>query len=157
MTAPIRDEQVVSFKLGEGLYGIDINTVREIITWSPVTKVPRMPEYIKGLINLRGSIIPVVDLRKRFRLEKAEVGRETRVVVVENNNVNVGLVVDAVSEVRHVSADAMVGTADIVANVLMDFIRGVAQISDQLVILLDVDSILKFEDQAVSEKSAYAL
>lgn len=145
----IHDEQVVSFKLNEGLYGIEISTVREIITWSPVTKVPRVPEYIEGLINLRGSIIPVVDLRKRFGLAKVDISRETRVVVVEINNVTVGLVVDAVSEVRHIQADAIIPAPTIVENVSMNFIRSVAKIEDQLIILLDTANILSANDQMV--------
>lgn len=141
-----RDEQLVVFRLGEEHYGLDIATVQEIITWQPVTRVPRAPVFVEGLINLRGNVIPVVDLRKRFDFASADIGRETRIVVVEIENVVVGMVVDGVSEVLRVMA-ADIEQSDSITGVDAEFVRGVARAGERLIILLDVNGILERSEQ----------
>lgn len=135
------DEQLVVFRLADECYALDIGTVQEIIAWQPVTRVPRTADFVEGLINLRGNVIPVIDLRKRFHLKMADVGRETRVVVVEIGRLVVGLVVDGVSEVLRISQSQIEPTVAI-SGVDTAFIRGVAKTEKRLIILLDVDLLL---------------
>jgi purine-binding chemotaxis protein CheW len=142
------DIQLVVFRLAEECYALDIGTVQEIIAWQPVTRVPRTEAFVEGLINLRGNVIPVVDLRKRFGLPVTEVGRETRVVVVEIGNIVVGLVVDGVSEVLRVPQSNIEPTVAL-SGVDAQFIRGVAKTDKRLIILLDVDRLLVSVEQEV--------
>lgn len=147
------EEQLVVFQLGQELYGLEIGAVQEIITWQPVTKVPEMPEYVEGLINLRGRIIPVLDLRKRFRLAQAETGRQTRIVVVEIGTQVVGLIVDGVSEVLRVAQERIVPPDEMIAGVGAEYLRGVAKTEDRLIILLEADRILGSAETAALKAS----
>lgn len=147
------EEQLVVFQLGQELYGLEIGAVQEIITWQPVTKVPEMPEYVEGLINLRGRIIPVLDLRKRFRLAQAETGRQTRIVVVEIGTQVVGLIVDGVSEVLRVAQERIVPPDEMIAGVGAEYLRGVAKTDDRLIILLEADRILGSAEQVAMKAS----
>lgn len=147
------EEQLVVFQLGQELYGLEIGAVQEIITWQPVTKVPEMPEYVEGLINLRGRIIPVLDLRKRFRLAQAETGRQTRIVVVEIGTQVVGLIVDGVSEVLRVAQERIVPPDEMIAGVGAEYLRGVAKTEDRLIILLEADRILGSAEQVAMKAS----
>lgn len=142
-----REEQLVAFRLGEEYYGLEIGTVQEIITWQPVTRVPRTPAFVEGIINLRGNVIPVIDLRKRFEMPRAELGRETRIVVVELGGRVVGLVVDGVSEVLRVTADKIEPPSSVIAGIDTEFIRAVAKTEERLIILLDPDRILAPREQ----------
>lgn len=142
-----REEQLVVFRLAEESYGLDIGAVQEIITWQPVTRVPRTPAFVEGIINLRGNVIPVVDLRKRFGLGQTEAGRETRIVVVEIGALVIGLVVDGVSEVLRVPAEQIEASSAVISGVDTDFIRGVAKTAERLIILLDADQILAGREQ----------
>lgn len=141
------EEQLVVFRLADEYYGVDIGTVQEIIAWQPVTRVPRAPQFVEGIINLRGSVIPVIDLRKRFGLRQAEVGQQTRIVVVEVGELVVGLVVDGVSEVLRVPAERTEQPSAVISGVDTEFIRGVAKTDERLIILLDADRILAMGEQ----------
>lgn len=141
------DEQLVVFRLADEYYGLDIGTVQEIITWQPVTRVPRTPEFVEGIINLRGHVIAVIDLRKRFQVKQSEIGRETRIVVVEIGSLVVGLVVDGVSEVLRVPADRIEPPSTVISGIDTEFLRGVAKTDDRLIILLDADRILEQREQ----------
>lgn len=143
-----QEEQLVVFQLGGERYGLDIGSVQEIIAWQPVTRVPRAPGFVEGVINLRGHVIPVIDLRRRFGLEAAEAGRHTRIVVVELGRRVVGLVVDGVSEVLRVPAEAVEPPSDVIRGVDTEFIRGVAKAGSGLIILLHPDRILDGGEQA---------
>ena len=142
-----REEQFVVFRLGEETYGLDIGAVQEIIVWQPVTRVPRTPEFMEGIINLRGHVIPVIDLRRRFGLPAEARGRTTRIVVVEIGEMTVGFVVDAVSEVIRIPEDAIEPPSDIIAGVSSEFIRGIARLDQQLIILLNPERILERTEQ----------
>ena len=148
-----QDEQLVVFVLADEFYALDIAMVKEIIAWEPVTRVPRAEGFVEGLINLRGNVIPVVDLRKRFGLPQAEVGRETRGVVVEIGNLVVGLVVDGVTEVLRVP-HTQVETSAMVSGVETDFVRGVAKTEKGLILLLDADRMLTESEQGALEAGA---
>ncbi|MGI6081447.1 MAG: chemotaxis protein CheW [Limnochordia bacterium] len=147
------DEHLVVCVLGDELYALDIAAVKEIIAWEPVTRVPRVQGWAQGIINLRGHIIPVVDLRRRFGLPGAEIGRETRVVVVEMDQLVVGLVVDGVTEVLRVSS-SQVETSVLTAGGDAEFVRGVAKTDKGLVLLLDVDRLLSDKEQGVLKSMA---
>ncbi|HHV61026.1 MAG TPA: chemotaxis protein CheW [Firmicutes bacterium] len=136
------ERQLVVFKLGDEDYGIDIGSVREIITVQRITRVPRAPDFIEGIINLRGNVIPVIDLRKRFELPVVEHTRDTRIVVVEIGEHTLGVVVDAVSEVLRIPSDSIEPPSSIVVDVDSQFIEGIARLEERLIILLNMDRLL---------------
>ena len=122
-------------------YGLDVGWVREIIPWQQITRVPRTPPFVEGIINLRGHIIPVLDLRRRLGLPEGERDRRTRIVVVEREETVVGLVVDAVSEVIRLPAAAIEPPAQVLA-VDAGFVQGIARHGDRLILVLQPDQVL---------------
>ncbi|MCW5937581.1 MAG: chemotaxis protein CheW [Fimbriimonadaceae bacterium] len=140
--AEATERQMVVFKMGTEAYGIDIFRVNEIIRMREITPIPRTEEHIRGLINLRGKTIPVVDLRTRLRLASNAETDLTRIIVVETDGGNVGIIVDAVSEVVSISSDTVDETPSLVGDPASDFVRGVAKRGDSLVTLLDLDKAL---------------
>jgi purine-binding chemotaxis protein CheW len=142
------EQQFVVFALANEHYGVEIAGVEGIIKLQPVTRVPQAPGFVEGVTNLRGSVLPVVDLRKRFGLPSEEHGAEGRIVVVENQGLTVGLIVDAVSEVLRVPAEAVEPPSPLVATVHSAFIRGIAKVEHRLIILLDLAKVLTFTETA---------
>jgi purine-binding chemotaxis protein CheW len=134
--------QLVTFRLGNEEFSLDILKVQEIIRHMDLTRVPRTPEFVDGVINLRGRVIPVLDLRKRFGLPKDENTNETRIIVVDVDNRTVGLKVDAVSEVLRLPADTVEPPPAIITSVESEYIKGVGKLDGRLLILLDVAKIL---------------
>ena len=141
------EEQLVIFELGKEVYGVDISRVQEIIRMATITKLPRAPEFVEGVINLRGRVIPVVDLKKRFGLGQGEHDRSSRIVVVDAGHHTLGMVVDAVSEVLRVQSQAIEPPSPVVTTVESDYIRGIAKLDGRLVILLDLDKVLSWEEK----------
>ena len=139
-------QQVVVFDLSGETYALDILHVHEIIRIQPVTPVPGAPEYIEGLINLRGRVVPVVDLRKRFGLRTREIGDRSRIIVVQVSDDIVGVVVDAVSEVITVSPDLVEPAARVVTGLDAEYIRTIAKVEGHLVAVLNPDKILEYGD-----------
>jgi purine-binding chemotaxis protein CheW len=139
--------QIVVCELADEHYGLDIAKVFEIIRHQPITAVPRSPQFVKGVINLRGRIIPVVDLRERFGMPQAEPTKETRIVVAESATTRVGLIVDSVSEVMLVPADAVEATPEVAAGADAEYLRGIANLGDRLVLLLELAGLFGIEDQ----------
>jgi purine-binding chemotaxis protein CheW len=141
--------QFLTFILGSEEYGVDILQVQEIKGWGEVTRIPNMPDYILGVINLRGTIVPIMDLRKRFQLPEANYDAMTVVIVVKVRGKDqdriVGLVVDAVSEVYDLSDQSMAPTPDFGCNIDIDFIDGIANIEDKLIILMNVDKLVSHD------------
>jgi len=133
--------QVVICQLGDESYGLDIGSVYEIIRFQESTAVPTAPGYVDGVINLRGRIIPVMDMSSRFGLKRAETTKSTRIIVAGTAGMRVGLVVDAVTEVMMVSDDAVEPTPPVVSGLDSAYIRGIAKLSEQLVILLDLGAL----------------
>jgi purine-binding chemotaxis protein CheW len=133
--------QVVICQLGDESYGLDIGSVYEIIRFQESTAVPTAPGYVDGVINLRGRIIPVMDMSSRFGLKRAETTKSTRIIVAGTAGMRVGLVVDAVTEVMMVSDDAVEPTPPVVSGMDSAYIRGIAKLSEQLVILLDLGAL----------------
>lgn len=138
--------QLVTFSIGEEEFGVNILKVQEIIRTMEITKVPRSPEFVEGVINLRGKVIPIIDLRRRFGLASKQGDKDTRIIVIEINSVIVGFVVDAVSEVLRIPAGTVEPPPPVVAGVESDYISGVGQLKDRLLIMLDLDRLLSTED-----------
>jgi purine-binding chemotaxis protein CheW len=134
--------QVVSFKLGSEEYGVDIGQVQEINRMVAVTKVPRAPQFMEGVINLRGQLIPIIDLRTRFGMERAEHSKSTRIVVTEIGTKRIGMVVDSVSEVLRLPLEQIEEAPDMISGVETEYIRGVGKLEERLIILLDLGKIV---------------
>ncbi len=139
--------QVVSFKIGDEEFGVNILQVQEINRLVQITQVPNAPDFIEGVMNLRGRIVPVVNLRKRFGLPQKEYDKNTRVVVVELNDKTVGFVVDSVSEVLRFSNSDVEPTPDLITGIGNEYITGIAKLGDRLLILLDLEKVLTVEEK----------
>lgn len=136
------EQQLVVFDLAQEAYGVDIGTVREIIRMQDVTSVPHRPDYVSGVINLRGRITPVVDLRKRFDLADLEISRDSRIVVVDIDGDDIGMIVDAVTEVLRISTSQIEPPSTMIAAGGSDYIVGIAKLEERLVLLLDLERVL---------------
>jgi len=141
-TATPNEEQMVVFQLNTESYGIDIFRVNEIIRMREITPIPQTEVHVRGLVNLRGKTIPVVDLRIRFGLDSKEDGDSTRIIVVDGEHGNVGVVVDAVREVVTLQSADVEDAPTIVTDVNSDFVRGIAKCPDGLITLLNLDKAL---------------
>ncbi len=146
--------QVVSFRLAQEEYAIEIIRVQEIILIGEVTSLPQTPPYIKGVINLRSTVIPIVDLRLRFCLTEEEVTDETRIMVVNVAGKTIGLIVDAVSEVLRIAQEQISPPPPTVAGLEQNYLVGLAKLDDRLLILLDIEQIILEEDQPELEHVA---
>ena len=144
--------QLISFKVGNEEYGLDILRVKEVIRIREITRLPKAPSFVKGIINLRGDVIPIIDLRDKFGLEHQEYTDMTRVIVVDVDEKLVGMVVDAASQVVRIPADQIDPPPPIVGGLSTEYIKGVGKIDERLVILLQIDRILSTEEKLELEK-----
>ena len=149
-------QQLLTFQLGGEPFAIDIRVIREIIEFGALTEVPLMPEFIRGVLNLRGAVVPVIDLAARFGRGRSATGHRACIVIIEvpggdeDGELQVlGVVVDAVNEVIDVTADAVQPAPAFGAGIRADFIRGMVQLSDRFVIILDVGRVLSIEEMAL--------
>jgi len=133
--------QLVSFHVGDEEFGLDILRVQEIIRIQPLTRVPNLPDYIDGVINLRGKVIPVIGLRKRLGLDKQSADKRTRIVVVDVHGQVLGFVVDSVSEVLRIHTDTVEATPRL-GKVDRDYISGVGKLDSRLLLLLDLEQLM---------------
>lgn len=140
--------QLVSFTIGSEEFGVDILKVQEINRMVEVTRVPQAPPYVEGVINLRGKVIPIIDLRKRFNLEAKEYDKNTRIVVVDIGGTIMGMVVDSVSEVLRLPSDTIEPPPEIAAGVNSEYIKGVAKLDDRLLIFLDLSRVISADELA---------
>lgn len=134
--------QLVSFKIGNEEFGVDILKVQEINKMVAVTKVPNSPSFVEGVINLRGKVIPIVDLRTRLGLEKVDQTKDTRIIVVDVDSRIIGFIVDSVSEVLRIPVNITEAPPEIATGVNSEFIKSVGKLDDRLLILIDLDKIL---------------
>jgi purine-binding chemotaxis protein CheW len=148
--------QVVSFKLGSEEYGVDIAQVQEINRMVSITHVPRAPQFMEGVINLRGQLIPIIDLRTRFGMPREEHTKNTRIVVTEIGSTRVGMVVDSVSEVLRLPVDQIEAAPDKITGVDTEYIRGVGKIEDRLIILLDLARVISNAEKRELESTEAA-
>lgn len=139
--------QLVSFKIGNEEFGIDILKVQEIIRLMTITEVPNSPDFVEGVINLRGRVIPVIDLRIKLRMPRIEHNNNTRIIVVEINNTTIGFIVDAVSEVLRIPQNITEPPPLIVAGVDSEYITAVGKLKDRLLILLDLEKVLSMAER----------
>ena len=142
--------QHLTFTLAKEEYGVEILRVVEIKGWTPVTRIPNTPEFVKGVLNLRGTIVPIIDLRIRFNLEEAAYTPTTVVIVLsikgESGSRTVGIVVDGVSDVLNVKEEEIKPAPDFGSAIQMEFIRGLAALDERMVMLLDIDRLLSPEE-----------
>lgn len=136
------DIQMVVFKIDKEEYGVDILHVQEIKKMTEITRVPHTPKYLKGVINLRGSVLPIIDLRCRLNLKSQERTEETRIIIVKVEEIIVGLIVDAVSEVLNIPVSAVDTSQNIKSNVSGEHVEGVGKLEDRLIIILNLKAIL---------------
>lgn len=144
-TENIEELQLVSFKLGDEEFAIDIGRVQEINRMMKITKVPNSPEFIEGVVNLRGKIVPVVNLRERLGLAKKEEDTKTKIIVTDINNSLIGFIVDEVNEVLRISKEIIEPAPTLAVGIEKKLINGVAKLDERLLILLNLD--LLFTEQ----------
>jgi len=153
--------QYLTFLLGEEVLGMDIRTVREIIQCGPMATVPLMPAFLRGVINLRGAVVPVIDLNARFGRPACEVGKRSCIVIFDamrgTERAELGLLVDAVSEVIKIAPSQIEPPPDFGTSVRRDFIRGIGKVAGRFVILLDPDRALDIQEMAGLCESAQEL
>lgn len=148
------EKQLVVFDLASEGYGVDIGAVREIIRMQEITRVPRTPEFVEGVINLRGKVIPVIDLRKRFGLHVADQSKDNRIVVVDIGKQDIGVIVDAVTEVLRISANSVEPPTSVITSADSDYLLGIVKLESRLIILLDLESVLsKDEKETLASES----
>lgn len=143
--------QVVSFLLGSEEYGVDISQVKEIIRMVEITRVPRAPHFMEGVINLRGQLIPIVDLRTRFGMDRAAATKSSRIVITEIGSKRVGIIVDCVSEVLNLSQENIEQTPDMIVGIGTEYIQGVGKIGDRLIIMLDLTMVMSTDEKRALE------
>jgi purine-binding chemotaxis protein CheW len=141
------DQQFVIFELGNEYFGVNIGDVESIVKMQAVTVLPKAPAFVEGITNLRGAVLPVIDLRKRFGMPEAAATKNSRIVVVVMGETKVGMVVDGVSEVFSIPEDAIEATPPMATGVNAAFLSGIAKLEGRLVILLDLSKVLSVEEQ----------
>ena len=146
----VNADQYLTFMLAGEEYGVDILRVQEIKGWGKVTSIPSTPEYVRGVMNLRGTIVPILDLRKRFSMDQIDYGPTTVVIVLrvecDGRDRIMGIVVDAVSDVYAVPPDELRPSPDFGGNVHVEFVRGLATVDEKMVIILNIDKLLNADD-----------
>jgi purine-binding chemotaxis protein CheW len=143
--------QLVTFRLGTEEFGLDVFAVHEILRYAEPTPVPRAPEFVEGVIDVRGTLVPVVDMRRRFELADAPVNDETRVVLVEHGGERLGLVVDAVTEVLRVPETSVSEPPAYIRGLAAEFVRGIVRLESRLVVLIDIERILSSQERIALE------
>ena len=140
------EHQHVTFLIGNETYGVGVEKVKEIIGMTDITHVPNTAYFMEGVINLRGSVVPVVDMRKKFNMQVREYDGFTVIIIVEVKDRLIGMIVDSVSDVVNIPVSTIQSTPHFTAEIKTDFIKGIGQINDTLIIILDIDLILSEEE-----------
>ncbi|MGM0873689.1 MAG: chemotaxis protein CheW [Bacillota bacterium] len=140
------DVKVIVFQLKDEEYGIPVQQVRSIEKFQHITRVPRTAAYIKGVINLRGVVTPIIDLRKRFGLEELSYTESTRMIIVSMDDMEVGFIVDAANDVIDIHKDIIEPAPEVVGSVKDEYIQGVAKLDKRLIVMIDLEEVLKVEN-----------
>lgn len=148
-TSVLSETQLVVFDLASEHYGVDIGDVREIMRMQPITRVPGAPAFVEGVINLRGNVVPVLDLRKRLELTVSDQTKDSRIVVVFISGRDVGVIVDAVSEVLRIPLTSIEPPSSIVTKAESDCLKGIAKLEDKLIILLDLSKVFSMDGKRI--------
>jgi purine-binding chemotaxis protein CheW len=143
---------LVTFKIEEEEFGVDILTVETIIRMTEITKIPNAPDFVEGVINLRGMIIPIVDFRKRFNMQPKDEGKDTRIIVTNVNGTQMGFIVDSVSEVIRLPVSSIEPPPPIVSGIEADYIEGVGKLDDRMLILINIEKLFTEKDKKMLEK-----
>jgi purine-binding chemotaxis protein CheW len=139
--------KVVVFALGKEEYGVEVDKVRTIERMLPITRVPKTPKFVKGVINLRGVVIPVIDLRERFGLEVNELTDDSRIIIVKQQSIEVGLIVDSANDVVDIDEDHIEDPPEIVGGIRAKYLRGIAKFGDnRLLVLLNLQEVLNKDE-----------
>jgi len=141
------EQQLVVFELANELYGVNIAMVESIIKMQAITQLPHTPPYVKGVTNLRGSVLPVIDLRKRFGLDGREDSKQTRIMIVTLGNIKAGIIVDGVSEVLRISDETIEPLPSMINSVDSAFLKGIVRQETRLIILLELNRVLNLDEQ----------
>ena len=136
----------LTFVLGKEEYGLEIKKVREIIGILDITRVPKTPKYLKGVINLRGKVVPIIDLRLKFRMKQIDYSKETCIVVVESDGMTIGAIVDSVSEVIDIAKDEIESSPAFGEEIDVKYILGMAKVGEEVKILINIDKVLSVDD-----------
>lgn len=139
----IETNQFLTFKLADELYGIDILKVQEIRGWSHATQIPNAPQFIRGVLNLRGAVVPILDIRRRFSMPEVDFTAQTVVIVVNISNRTIGMIVDSVSDVVDLIKGDIRPSPDFGSSIDSSFIQGLIPHSDDMVIIIDIEEMLK--------------
>ncbi len=150
--------QFLTFELNADVYGIEILNIREIIDFGNITRVPMMPNFIAGVINLRGSVVPVIDLALRFNDKPSVRTKRSSIIIVdveyEQQNLEIGVTVDVVNEVLDISTNNIESAPSFGTKIRTDFISGMGKVNDQLLVLLDIENILSIEELSVIQTTS---
>jgi len=139
--------QLVTFRVGGEEFGLDVFAVHEILRYQEPTPMPRAPEFVEGVLDVRGTLVPIVDLRRRFETPGAGYGEDTRIVVVDYSHERLGLVVDSVTEVLRAPETAVSPPPAYIRGLAAEFVRGIVRVGERLVVLIDLERILSSQER----------
>ncbi len=152
--ADIEDStNLVTFRLGNGEYAIDIMQAKEIIKMEKITLIPNAPEFVEGVINLRGNIIPIIDLKKRFNLEETEGDKNTGIIIVKIEDVDMGIIIDAISKVVSISNSDIQPPRPVLSGIGQKYIKGVGKLEDKLLVVLDLEKLFASDEEEEEEST----
>lgn len=140
------EKKIIVFALGHEEYGVEVEKVKTIERMQKLTRVPKTPAFIKGVINLRGVVIPIIDLRSRFGLPEMEYTDNTRIIIVATGNIEVGLIVDSANDVTDIDTDHVEDPPEIVGGIRAKYLDGIAKIGDRLLVLLNLEQVLNQQE-----------
>jgi len=138
--------KLVVFSLGNEEYGVEVDKVQTIERMMPLTRVPKTPAFVKGVINLRGVVVPVIDLRERFGLAATEYTDSTRIIIVRQQSIEVGLIVDSANDVVDVDEDQIEAPPEVVGGIRAKYLRGIAKLDDRLLVLFNLQEVLNKDE-----------
>ncbi len=151
--AAVPQVQLVTFRVGGEEFGLDVFSVHEILRYEPPTPMPKAPAFVDGVLDVRGTLVPVVDLRRRFEVGELRYDEDTRIVLVDFGGERLGLVVDEVREVLRVPETAVAPPPSFVRGLAAEFLRGIVKLGDRLVVLVDLDRILSSQERIALQQS----